>query len=1181
MIKTKFARRAILLPLVFYILNVSLFAQSNGVVSLHLKDVKLPQLFEEIKRQVSIDFIYSNDDINSLPAKDYSFTNVDVSKVIGYCLEGSSLTFELDNNTFIIKPKPVAKAIKGKVVDVDGLPLPGVNIILKDANIGTISDLNGEFVFTKGFSNNKAALHMSFVGMKDVDVAWAGEALTVTMEDQFEMTQEVVVTGYQVIDKKNLTSAVSSIEMKDIMQTGVISVDQMLAGNVPGLSVSFNSGELGVTPKVRVRGVSTLVGNREPLWVVDGVVLADPVNISSAELNDPDYINRIGNAISGINPQDIDRIDVLKDASATALYGARAANGVIVITTKKGRPGKLEVNYSGSTSVKLRPRYTDNSINLMNSKERVQFSRELMADNHMYTNTNNLYGYERLATQLYRGEIDYDTFESEVYQLETNNTDWFDLLMRDAWSQNHSLSFAGGDENTTYRASVGYTDNQGVNKTDNLNRFTASMDLQHKFKKLSVGFNILANTGEHKYYQPSIEPTNYAYNTSRVIPAYDEKGNYYFYNELDGENSNQNYQYNILNELDNSGMKQQNSSITSRVNLDLDIYDWLNIQAIGSMSVSNTDIESWWGENSNYAAKLRQSNTLEGIDADNAELVYGGELGKDNTRNRSYTTRIQANINKYFGANEQHNINASFGLEANSSKYDGFGLTTRGYMKDRGKAYVSTISATDYPKYAEWLASNVPTVTDNLTNLLSEYATASYSYKDYFTVNANARLDHSNKFGDQTNNKALPIWSASFMYNFASLLKNQYVVDYLRLKTSYGFQGNMLSDISPNTIIQTGAYDAYYGEYTSTIHSFPNPNLNWEKTNSFNLSLNTSLWNSRLQLELTYFDKETKDAFVQRPISGINGYSSYMVNGGNISNKGYTVDFTVVPVRSRNVFWTVSGSLTKIENTMKSSAGVDTYELNDFLNGTAIIEGESIGTFYSYRFAGLNPQDGGPMFDDGDAESIAYLSKFDTYTKVLAKSGRRDPNITGGFNTAVRYKKWRLNANFTYSLGAKTRLLKFYPQANDYSPQYNMNKDLINRWRQPGDEANTNIPAVINYYMPWTGETSYDYHWSKETSDWGTTQLVANDSWEQYNYSDLRVVSANYLQCSYLSLSYSLSDKVLEKLKLTRAEFTISGNNLYTWSAKELKGQTPTQSGFDQVQLSQRPTFSLGLNITL
>ena len=443
MIKHVLEKRAIVLLLLFYALNAGIIAQNTRNLSVDFQNITAPQLFNTLKQKIQIDFIYSNDDILLIPSKSYEFKNASLETIIEYCLEGSNLTYEIDENTLIIKPKPLSSFIKGTIVDDEGEPLPGASIVITSTNTGTVSGTDGSFSIKKGFSGSNVNLHISFIGMKDQDLTWTGQDLNVQMKSDIQLTDEVIVTGYQVIDKKNLTSAVTSIEMKDILQTGAISVDHMLAGNVPGLSVSFNSGELGVTPKVRVRGVSTLVGNREPLWVIDGIVLSDPVNISTAELNDPDYVNRIGNAIAGINPQDIDRIDVLKDASATALYGARAANGVIVITTKKGRAGKLEVNYSGSTSVKLRPRYTDKSINLMNSKERVQFSRELMEENHMYTSSNSLYGYEKLAYELYTGDIDFKTFEQEVSKLETNNTDWFDILMRDCLVAKPRTKFFG------------------------------------------------------------------------------------------------------------------------------------------------------------------------------------------------------------------------------------------------------------------------------------------------------------------------------------------------------------------------------------------------------------------------------------------------------------------------------------------------------------------------------------------------------------------------------------------------------------------------------------------------------------------------------------------------------------------------------------------------------------------
>lgn len=234
------------------------------------------------------------------------------------------------------------------------------------------------------------------------------------------------------------------------MIPGATSIDQMLEGRIQDLMLTTNSGEVGVVPRLRIRGTSTLIGNREPLWVVDGIVVNDPVPLDSDVLNDPDYVNRIGNAIAGLNPQDIERLDVLKDAAATTLYGTRAANGVIVITTKKGHIGRPLVRYNVTATYKRRPRYSDRQIDLMSSKERVDLSRELVAQSYVYPSDMSVVGYEYLLQQLYSGVLDDEAFAREVKKIENNNTDWFAILTRDVISHNHTLSISGGTESLRY-----------------------------------------------------------------------------------------------------------------------------------------------------------------------------------------------------------------------------------------------------------------------------------------------------------------------------------------------------------------------------------------------------------------------------------------------------------------------------------------------------------------------------------------------------------------------------------------------------------------------------------------------------------------------------------------------------------------------------------------------------------
>lgn len=275
--------------------------------------------------------------------------------------------------------------IKGKVTDQDSVPLPGVTIKIKSLTLGTVTNTKGEYELVLPETKD-VVLVFSFVGMKTVERKYTGEkVINVLMEESStEMEEVVVTTGYETFKKKRLTSAITTLKAEDIMVSGLSSIDQMLEGHVPDMMFMVNSGEVGVVPKIRIRGTSTLIGNREPLWVVDGIVVNDPVPVSPDELNDPDYVNRIGNAIAGINPQDIDQINILKDASATALYGAKAANGVIVITTKKGYAGKMMVSYNVNMTLKRRPRYTDRRIDVMDSRERVAFSRDLVKAHYKY-----------------------------------------------------------------------------------------------------------------------------------------------------------------------------------------------------------------------------------------------------------------------------------------------------------------------------------------------------------------------------------------------------------------------------------------------------------------------------------------------------------------------------------------------------------------------------------------------------------------------------------------------------------------------------------------------------------------------------------------------------------------------------------------------------------------------------
>lgn len=1075
--------------------------------------------------------------------------------------------------------------ITGQVFDQQGEPLVGVAVYEKKSpKNGTMTDLDGKFTLpAKG--DKKVALIFSYVGYTRQEAIWDGKPMKIVMHDNVDMLDDVVVTGYKIVDKRASTSAITSIKAEDILRPDAMSIDKMLEGQVPDLMYVSTSGESGTTPKIRIRGTSSIIGNREPLWVVDGIVVKDPVPISPDELNDPDYINRIGNAISGLNPQDIERLDVLKDASATALYGTKAANGVIVITTKRGKEGAPQIRYTNSFTWKARPRYTDHSVDVLNSKERIALSKQLFADHYVYNSSNTLVGYEYLMDELYGGRISQEQFNTQLAWFETVNTDWFDLLTHDSFSQQHTLTVSGGGSKASYYASFGFTDDDDIVKGNKNKRYNAMVNLDVNFTKwITASFGLNGSVSDRSYYQSSIAPMQYAYRASRVIPAYNDDGTYYFYKQREHQGLGRNF--NILNELENSGVDQNSQQLTFNANFRFKFTDWLSANAIFSYTASNTGINSLWGANTYYAAKLRGCEYGETPDEYSA-MPQGGELSVTNTNLRSWTARFQLDWSHYF--NEVHSFSGGVGIEASSDGYKGYSNTTRGYFPDRGMSFAQGIDLTKYTNYASWLADNVPSITDSKSNVLSAYITASYDWRRLIFLNANARVDGSNSFGDRANDKLLPIWSVSASFDAAQLdFFRQFTwLDYFSIKGSYGFQGNMLSDQSPVMIIRKGSYNDFYNEYMSTVERNPNPDLRWEKTNSYNLGFEWGFLDRAIQFEASFYWKHTKDAFMTKTISTINGYESYVVNGGNIDNTGYSVGITGRILNSRDWNWTVSTGFSRYINKIKTLPAGETYELNDFLNGNAIVKNQSVGTFYSYKFLGLSPVDGGPMFDDWSdhTEDLKGLSKYDTFTSVLTASGSREPIASGNLSTMVRWKNLRLNANFVYSLGAKTRLFGMYGSGTESNGVYaqqgliksenNLSRDYLERWIKPGDELHTNIPAIISRLHP--NYFKYQDHWSSNTDG---VYGFADNAWDMYDYSDIRVVSADYLKLNTLSLSYDFPISLLKPWGCKRLELTVTGSNLFTICDKKLKGQTPTQGGFTTIQLSDRPGFSFGLGIT-
>ena len=1090
--------------------------------------------------------------------------------------------------------------VSGMVFDKTGEPLVGANVrVTLGRKVWTAqTDSKGAYRVKLPVVTSTAGLSISasYLGMKRQTKSGRSNVAhyDFMLDDHSQSLGEAVVTGYGTISTREKTSAITSLKMEEILMPGMTSLEQALEGRVPDMVFMQNSGEVGATARMRIRGTSTLIGNREPLWVLDGIPLSDPVDVTNEQLNDPDYINYIGNAISGINPQDIERVDVLKDAAATALYGTRAANGVIVVTTKKGEPGPPRITYNSQLKYTARPRYSDRDIYLMNSQERVQFGQELMNLHYTFPNHMTMVGYEGAYHRFVTGQTDYNGFLAEVQRAETVNTDWFKLLTHDTFNHNHTVALSGGSETARYYASLGYNREEGVQLHHNNDRYTASLNMQTRIAKvIQANIRLNANVQKKTQLPGEIDLLGYAYGTTRALPAFNNDGSYFFYqrhayNVGTDKNEQYKYAYNILNEIENAEKLYSSNGIMAALDLTYRFKTLLDLTLTTSYQRTHSDNSTWFGKKSNYAAQLRNAEYGQAPipgDYGLSDMPYGGVYNTGTNVNENFTLRAQANFRHALGEKKQHLLSASLGYEMNVSNTDGFSENTRGFFKSRGLKYVNMTAEemNRFPKYASWVAHNHPTLRADKTHRLSGYAILSYSYGSLFSLSANTRFDASNKFGSRSNEKFLPVWSASGMLNLKSLLLRQYdAVSDLRLRTSFGKTGNMVDNQTPNLLLRQESLDTYYGENVAKVDALPNPYLRWEQTDQWNVGVDASLFDYRLTVGVDAYYKHTKDAFDNTLVSPFNGVENYVMNGSDITNSGFSINLSAYLLKTRDWSWLVSANYSVVYNSINTKTA-NKYKIEKYLNGTAIMDGKSIGTFYSYNFIGLDPQNGLPLFDDyRDRQHLLEGQPLDRIMeRVGVVSGSREPNFAGSFYSTLRYQQWSLSASFNYALGNKIRKFALYKDVLDgVSSENNVRKEFTHRWRKPGDERHTQLPSLISPSDPAFGDNRY--HWSAATP--AATQgfeAFADNYWMMYDNSNARVVSGSYLRLSNLALRYQFSRKQLKGLPFSNLAFDAAVTNVFTLKSSALEGQDPTQSGFSlQTSLSLRPSFTFGLRVS-
>ena len=1089
--------------------------------------------------------------------------------------------------------------IKGVVTDELGDPLPAASIaVMNNKKIarGANTNLYGEFTIEANLKNGDNELVVSYIGKKTVKVKLTPDVIKkpieVVLKTDETMLADVTIVedGYNRLPRKDMVGAFTTVKADDIMMPAYQSIDQMLQGKVAGMSVVNTSARVGASPKITIRGTSTILGNSDPLWVVDGVIQEDPLSIDMSSAITSDMRELIGNQISWLNPQDIDNITVLKDASATAIYGSKASNGVIVVTTKKGTPGRVSVNYNTNVSVRERPTY--DMYDFMNSYERIQFSKEAYEAGVRYQSEPlpQIYTYEGLMAMFNKRMITEDEFSRYLQRLETVNTDWFDLLTRNSVSQSHNLSISGGTDKYTYNASIGYQNNKGYEVGNENDQITARLSINSNInEKLSINAQLNGSVRDADGYGAGVNPYTYAMNTSRAIPAFEENGDRAFYSKyytyqyntlLGGKNQ---YSYNIFNEMENSFSFNRGTNFNASINVSYKILKWLTYQGTASMSVTNNKSESYAGEKTSRVEQLYRGYAYgtekAGSDRFNAALMpYGGVLNQANSQGVSYSTSHRLQFSKEF--NEDHRLNAMLGMEIRSSESTSEGNTVWGYVPERGSILVSPTLPENFKPIGSdvtigWgalaqLYNGAWNKMSTTTNYMSFFATVAYAFKNRYVVNVNVRSDASNRFGQDVNKQFDPTWSFGASWKIAQepfMMEHVHWLDQLNLRASYGIQGNVVNTLSPEMIVRYQGLLQSYNEYYLSISSLPNKQLKWERTKSLNLGLDLALFGITMNFE---YYRRNSNAIIRQDIAQEYGMSTMPLNGGLISNSGLEVTLNFTPIRTNDIAWTIGVNAGKNWNESSSddrTAKADELTHTDFLNGSSdrpLKKGYPLSAFWSYKFTGLNGTNGYPTFKDATYDDVDGNGSVDP-TTFLVYSGQSEPDFSGGFNTRLRWKNFNIGMDFAVALGAKKRL------PNPYStftygkmPDIfsNLSKELNDRWKQPGDEAHTNIPGL--------------YTSVRDLYNLNLPNGLYDNIYSMWAQSDVRVASASFLRCTQLSLSYTLPRTLCQKIGLSRIQLSANINNLFVIASDDWKGYDP-ELGYS----IQPRIYSVGLSLGL
>ncbi len=1078
--------------------------------------------------------------------------------------------------------------ISGTVVGDDGEPVIGATIQLKGEKVAVaVTDFDGNFSFET--EKQSPMLVISYIGMKPVTVK-GGQGIKVKLESDATDIGDVVVTGMQKMDKRLFTGATSKVSGEKAKLDGVADVSRALEGRVAGVSVQNVSGTFGTAPKIRVRGATSIYGSSKPLWVVDGVIMEDVTEVSADALSSGDAETLISSAIAGLNSDDIESFQILKDGSATSIYGARAMAGVIVITTKKGKAGSSRINYTGEFTMRLKPTY--NQFNIMNSQEQMSVYKEMMnagyltfggayraSDSGIFGKMYHLMNTYDPVTNTFGLENSPEAINAYLRQAEYRNTNWFDELFSNAISQNHSISLSSGTDKAQYYTSFSFMTDPGWTKSSKVNRLTANVNANYNLSS-KISLNFIANAAYRKQKAPGsssqgvnavtgevsrdfdINPYSYAINTSRVLDP----------NEMYVRN---NAPFNIKHELDNNYIDLDVVDLKFQAELKYKPIRKVELSAIGAYKFSTTTQAHNVKDNSNLAmaframddATMRDSNPWLYTDPDKINslpisvLPKGGFYRETKYKMNSWDFRASASYNDVY--NEDHIVNFFGGLEVNStdrsrSYFNGVGmLFDMGYLPSFDYRYFKQASEENQQYYS---------LGNGYSREAAFFATATYSYQGRYTINGTVRYEGSNRLGKSRSARWLPTWNVSAAWNaheekfFAKLRPT---MSHLTLKTSYSLTGDKPAVTNSEVII--AAFNPWRPttndkEAGLAISDFKNEDLTYEKKHEFNIGVDMGFLNNRINVTFDWYKRNNYDLIGPKHTMGIGGVVTKYGNVADMKSHGEEFSISTKNIVTKDFSWTTDFiySHTKSEVTNLDSRT----QIIQLITGSGFtMKGYPYRALFSIDYRGLNNQ-GIPTFinDKGVLTTSDHYFQ-STDISHLVYEGPTDPTYTGSLGNVFKYKNWTLNVFATYSFGNKIRLdPAFYA---GYSDLYAMPKEFKNRWTMAGDEAYTDVPVILDARLR---QQDNKIGWA----------------FNAFNRSTARTAKGDFIRMKEISLSYDFPKSWLTPLRINSLNMKLQGTNLFLiYSDKKLNGQDPEffNAGGVAVPMARQFTFTLRVGL--